>query len=82
MSGNRADRVQFGPFEADLHTHELWKYGTRIRLGALLAGRFAGREDRGFRLARLGTSPDYAARKFQVIPFKARLTAPKRRSLN
>jgi Tol biopolymer transport system component/DNA-binding winged helix-turn-helix (wHTH) protein len=32
MSGNGADRVQFGPFEADLHTHELWKYGTRIRL--------------------------------------------------
>lgn len=25
-------RVRFGPFEADLHTHELWKYGTKIRL--------------------------------------------------
>src|SRR5258707_15766017 len=32
MGGNGSDRVQFGPFEADLHTHELWKYGTRIRL--------------------------------------------------
>lgn len=32
MSGNGSDRVQFGPFDADLHTHELWKYGTRIRL--------------------------------------------------
>jgi Tol biopolymer transport system component/DNA-binding winged helix-turn-helix (wHTH) protein len=32
MSGKGADRVQFGPFEADLHTHELWKFGTRIRL--------------------------------------------------
>jgi Tol biopolymer transport system component/DNA-binding winged helix-turn-helix (wHTH) protein len=32
MNGNRPDRVQFGPFEADLHTHELWKYGTRIKL--------------------------------------------------
>jgi Tol biopolymer transport system component/DNA-binding winged helix-turn-helix (wHTH) protein len=32
MGGNGSDRVQFGPFEADLHTHELWKYGTRIKL--------------------------------------------------
>src|SRR5215813_4351395 len=32
MGENGADRVQFGPFEADLHTHELWKYGTRIKL--------------------------------------------------
>jgi len=32
MSGNGSDRVQFGPFEADLHTHELWKFGTRIKL--------------------------------------------------
>jgi len=32
MNENGADRVQFGPFEADLHTHELWKYGTRIKL--------------------------------------------------
>lgn len=32
MTGNGSDRVRFGPFEVDLHTHELWKYGTRIRL--------------------------------------------------
>jgi Tol biopolymer transport system component/DNA-binding winged helix-turn-helix (wHTH) protein len=32
MDGNGSDRVQFGPFEADLRTHELWKFGTRIRL--------------------------------------------------
>jgi Tol biopolymer transport system component/DNA-binding winged helix-turn-helix (wHTH) protein len=32
MPGNGSDRVQFGPFEADLRTHELWKFGTRIRL--------------------------------------------------
>jgi Tol biopolymer transport system component/DNA-binding winged helix-turn-helix (wHTH) protein len=32
MGENGPDRVQFGPFEADLHTHELWKYGTRIKL--------------------------------------------------
>src|SRR5215468_9684831 len=32
MGENGSDRVQFGPFEADLHTHELWKYGTRIKL--------------------------------------------------
>jgi DNA-binding response OmpR family regulator len=24
--------VYFGPFEADLHTHELWRDGTRIKL--------------------------------------------------
>jgi DNA-binding winged helix-turn-helix (wHTH) protein len=32
MIGNGSDRARFGPFEVDLHTHELWKYGTRIRL--------------------------------------------------
>ncbi|HEY3930443.1 MAG TPA: winged helix-turn-helix domain-containing protein [Candidatus Koribacter sp.] len=26
------DRVRFGPYEADLRTHELWKYGTRMKL--------------------------------------------------
>jgi Tol biopolymer transport system component/DNA-binding winged helix-turn-helix (wHTH) protein len=29
---NVADRACFGPFEVDLHTHELWKFGTRIKL--------------------------------------------------
>ena len=28
----RSERVRFGPFEADLHTHELWRDGTRIKL--------------------------------------------------
>jgi len=32
MTGNGSDRVRFGPFEVDLHTHELWKYGTRLKL--------------------------------------------------
>src|SRR5437879_3472760 len=32
MTGNGSHRVRFDPFEVDLHTHELWKYGTRIRL--------------------------------------------------
>lgn len=32
MNDSQSERVQFGPFEADLHTHELWKYGTRIKL--------------------------------------------------
>jgi DNA-binding response OmpR family regulator len=32
MGGSGTDRLQFGPFEVDLHTHELWKYGTRIKL--------------------------------------------------
>jgi Tol biopolymer transport system component/DNA-binding winged helix-turn-helix (wHTH) protein len=26
------DRLSFGPFEVDVHTHELWKFGTRIKL--------------------------------------------------
>jgi len=25
-------RVRFGPYEVDLHTHELWKHGTRLKL--------------------------------------------------
>src|SRR3984893_16657483 len=33
MNGNGSERVQFGPFEADLRTHELWKFGIKIRLG-------------------------------------------------
>jgi len=32
MGSSGSDRVQFGPFEADMHTHELWKFGTRIKL--------------------------------------------------
>jgi len=32
MTGNGSDRARFGPFEVDLHTHELWKFGTRMRL--------------------------------------------------
>ena len=29
---NLSNRVRFGPFEADLHTHELWKFGTKLKL--------------------------------------------------
>ena len=32
MTRNGSDRARFGPFEVDLHTHELWKFGTRIKL--------------------------------------------------
>jgi len=32
MNESGSDRVKFGPYEVDLHTHELWKYGTRIKL--------------------------------------------------
>lgn len=27
-----SDRARFGPYEVDLHTHELWKHGTRLKL--------------------------------------------------
>src|ERR1700751_1149491 len=27
-----SDRLRFGPYEVDLHTHELWKHGTKVRL--------------------------------------------------
>lgn len=32
MSDNVQERIRFGPFVADVHTHELWKQGIRIRL--------------------------------------------------
>lgn len=32
MSDSVRERVRFGAFEADIHTHELWKEGIRIRL--------------------------------------------------
>lgn len=32
MSRNDLDRVRFGPYEADLRTHELWKHGIRVKL--------------------------------------------------
>src|ERR1035438_8828449 len=32
MTHHGSDRARFGPFEVDLHTHELWKFGTRLRL--------------------------------------------------
>src|SRR5690242_16465119 len=32
MNGSSAERVKFGPFEADLHTHEIWKFGVKIKL--------------------------------------------------
>ena len=32
MNGARPSRVKFGPFEADAHTHEIWKHGIKIRL--------------------------------------------------
>src|SRR5579871_4660399 len=31
-SEHHSDRARFGPFEVDLQTHELWKYGTRLKL--------------------------------------------------
>jgi Tol biopolymer transport system component/DNA-binding winged helix-turn-helix (wHTH) protein len=27
-----SERLKFGAYEADLHTHELWKHGTRVKL--------------------------------------------------
>jgi DNA-binding winged helix-turn-helix (wHTH) protein len=33
MNSSNSQRVRFGPFEADLETHELWKNGLRVRLG-------------------------------------------------
>jgi Tol biopolymer transport system component/DNA-binding winged helix-turn-helix (wHTH) protein len=32
IARNGSDRARFGPFEVDLHTHELWKFGTRLKL--------------------------------------------------
>ncbi len=32
FSDHSAERARFGPFEVDLHTRELWKFGTRIKL--------------------------------------------------
>src|SRR5712691_7835680 len=32
MGENGTDRVRFGPFDVDLRTHELWKYGTKLKL--------------------------------------------------
>lgn len=32
MTRTGSDRARFGPFEVDLHTHELWKFGTRLKL--------------------------------------------------
>jgi Tol biopolymer transport system component/DNA-binding winged helix-turn-helix (wHTH) protein len=32
MNGTSPSRVKFGPFEADLHTHEIWKHGVKIKL--------------------------------------------------
>src|SRR5580765_2049508 len=33
MTSSSPHRVRFGPFEADLDTHELWKNGVRVKLG-------------------------------------------------
>ena len=33
MTSIYPQRVRFGPFEADLETHELWKNGTKVKLG-------------------------------------------------
>ncbi|MGB2663141.1 MAG: winged helix-turn-helix domain-containing protein, partial [Candidatus Acidiferrum sp.] len=32
MNRNQANRISFGPFILDLHTHELWKHGVKIKL--------------------------------------------------
>jgi Tol biopolymer transport system component/DNA-binding winged helix-turn-helix (wHTH) protein len=32
MTPIQSNRARFGPFEVDLHTRELWKFGTRIKL--------------------------------------------------
>jgi DNA-binding winged helix-turn-helix (wHTH) protein len=32
MHNDRSTRLRFGPFLVDLHTHELWKHGTRLKL--------------------------------------------------
>jgi Tol biopolymer transport system component/DNA-binding winged helix-turn-helix (wHTH) protein len=31
-SDHPSERARFGPFEVDLHTRELWKFGTRLKL--------------------------------------------------
>src|ERR1700724_3303043 len=32
MGFNGSDRLRFGAYETDLHTGELWKHGTRVKL--------------------------------------------------
>lgn len=32
MTSNGSGRARFGPFEVDLYTRELWKFGTRLKL--------------------------------------------------
>src|SRR5215475_9878618 len=32
MPDDRSTRLRFGPFQVDLHTRELWKHGTRLKL--------------------------------------------------
>src|ERR1700721_2425574 len=60
MTRHGSARARFGPFEVDLHTHELWKFGTRLKLAGqpfeILAvllsqpGELVTREDRRPRL--------------------------------
>ena len=69
MTGNGSQRARFGPFEADLHTRELWKFGTRLRLvgqpfailAVLLArpGELVTREELRNRLWRSDTFVDF-----------------------
>jgi Tol biopolymer transport system component/DNA-binding winged helix-turn-helix (wHTH) protein len=32
MTSEDSNRARFGPYEVDLHTHELWKFGMRLKL--------------------------------------------------
>ena len=32
MGNDLSERVRFGPYEADLHTRELWKHGLKLKL--------------------------------------------------
>lgn len=32
MTNIHSNRARFGPYAVDLHTHELWKFGTRLKL--------------------------------------------------
>ena len=69
MTRHGSGRARFGPFEVDLHTHELWKFGTRLKLvgqpfeilAVLLSqpGELVTREELGTRLWPADTFVDF-----------------------
>src|SRR5260221_14518386 len=76
MTSIYPQRVRFGPFEADLESHELWRNGIRAKLGGQPFEILAALVDPARYPVSPGGTAQWMSRRMTLGPFSPECTPP------